>query len=62
MSFEDYCPRDRRLGFRAHLASWLILLALAGAISVAIPAGHSDDMKEGVIAFVDDECFDSQPG
>jgi len=47
MAFEDYQPRDRHISGRVHLASWLILAALVGILTVAVPMANStnDDTR-----------------
>ena len=50
MTFEDYRPKDRHLGGRAHLASWLVLAALIVILAIVVPSASSSERGHDVAA------------
>lgn len=56
MAFEDYHPRDRHISGRVHLASWLILAALVGILTVAVPVASSTNADSRMAAAGQIDC------
>lgn len=56
MPFENYSPKDRHISGQVHIASWIILAALVGILTVMAPIANSNSADDQIAATIQDDC------